>query len=384
MDFDYFAAPAVLLVFGVLVALFAVRHLRLLPRKFPNKGQRVPRIFDQFILLVTVIGSVFLAVASGYNAVALYRFHAFSQPPGQIYFVNGHRMRMNCTGVGSPTIVLDSGLGNDALIWGSVQPLLEKTTRVCSYDRAGYGWSDAVSGPRDADHIAAELHQLLVEAHIDGPIVLMGHSIAGMYIRDYSAHYPENIAGLIFVDGSTPLQEENPALQSAGETGAPRWASVLVMRSVAIVGLPRFVGTCAKPIPGFEGRAGQLLAEDLCHPRFHSVEREFESFHASGQQTIHTGPFGALPVLIFSQDPANALSQKHPPQELVDLENAWSQMQESLKNLSTRSRSIIAKGSSHAVQVDRPDLLGKEVPLFIEQIRGAAPQPTNYGSTVIE
>jgi hypothetical protein len=156
------------------------------------------------------------------------------------------------------------------------------------------------------------------------------------------------------------------------------------MRSVAIVGLPRFVGTCAKPIPGFEGRAGQLLAEDLCHPRFHSVEREFESFHASGQQTIHTGPFGALPVLIFSQDPANALSQKHPPQELVDLENAWSQMQESLKNLSTRSRRIIAKGSSHAVQVDRPDLLGKEVPLFIEQIRGAAPQPTNYGSTVIE
>jgi pimeloyl-ACP methyl ester carboxylesterase len=381
MDFDYFAAPAILLLLGVLIAFLSVRQLRSLSRRSPHKGLRV---FDRLILIAMIVGSASLAVAATYNAVALLRFHEFSRPPGQIYLVNGHRMRMNCTGAGSPTLVLDSGLGSDALTWGAVQPLLDKTTRVCSYDRAGFGWSDPVPGPRDADRIAAELHQLLAQANITGPLVLMGHSIAGMYIRDYAAHYPESVAGLVFVDSSTPLQDENPAIQAAGETGLPRLASVLVMRSVAIVGLPRLVGTCARPIPGFSGQAGQLLAEDLCHPRFASVEREFESFNASGQQTAHTGPFGSLPVLIFSQDPAKALTQKHPPRELVDLENAWGQMQESLKLLSTRSRRIVAKGSSHAVQVDRPELLGKEVSLFIEQIRGAAPPPETYGSTIIE
>jgi hypothetical protein len=89
-------------------------------------------------------------------------------------------------------------------------------------------------------------------------------------------------------------------------------------------------------------------------------------------------------VLIFSQDPARVLSQKHPPRQMVDMENVWSRMQEDLKKLSTQSRRIIAKGSTHAVQIDRPDLIEKEVPLFIEQIRGRAPEPTNYGSTVRE
>jgi len=381
MDLDYFAAPAVLLVLGALVAYISVRNLRSLPRRFPHRGLRV---LDQTILIALIVGTVSLSLSAGYNAVALVRFHALSRPPGKMYMVNGHRMRLDCAGSGSPTLVLDAGLGNDALIWGSVQPQLEKTTRVCSYDRAGFGWSDAVPGPRDADHIAAELHDLLAVAHVSGPIVLMGHSIAGMYIRDYAARYPEEIAGLIFVDGSTPLQDEQPALRAAGETGVPRWASILVMRSVAIAGLPRLVGTCARPMAGFDEQASKLLAEDLCHPQFNSIEREFDSFNASGRETVHTGPFGAMPVLIISQDPDIVLLQKHPFRQMVDMENAWSAMQEDLKQLSTHSRRIVAKGSSHAVQIDRPDVIRKEVPLFIEQIRGTVGEPGNYGTTVVE
>ena len=111
---------------------------------------------------------------------------------------------MDCTGSGSPTLILDAGLGDDSLIWGGVQPVLARTTRVCAYDRAGWGLSQAVPGPQDANHIADELHGLLTVAGITGPVVLMGHSIAGMYIRAYASRYPAEVAGLIFVDASTP------------------------------------------------------------------------------------------------------------------------------------------------------------------------------------
>ncbi len=95
---------------------------------------------------------------------------------------------------------------------------------------------------------------------------------------------------------------------------------------------------------------------------------------------MHGGPYGALPILIFSQDPAKALSDGEP----ADVAKAWNQMQEDLKKLLTRSRRIIAKGSGHYIQLNRAELIEREVPLFIEQIRGTAPEPTDYGSTKTE
>jgi pimeloyl-ACP methyl ester carboxylesterase len=381
MDFEYFAAPAVLSLMCIVIGWLSVLHLRSLPVRFLS---RAIRAFDRMVLFAMIVGSTALAVSAGFNAVALLRFREFSKPPGSIYLVNGHKMRMDCEGSGSPTIVLDAGLGSDALIWGGVQPQLAKTTHVCSYDRAGFGWSDEAPGPRDADHIAAELHQLLAEAKVSGPIVLMGHSIAGMYIRDYAAHYPQDVAGLIFVDGSTPLQDEDPALQAAGETGLALKTSIMVMRTTAMTGISRLMGGCAKPLPGFDAAKGQLLSEDLCHPKYTAIEQELASFNESGHETIHTGPFGSLPVLIFSQDPTRTTSLRFIPHEMIDMENAWSRMQEDLKKLSTRSRRIIARGSGHAVQIDRADLIQNEVLLFVEQIRGSAPEPAIYGTTVTE
>jgi hypothetical protein len=97
---------------------------------------------------------------------------------------------------------------------------------------------------------------------------------------------------------------------------------------------------------------------------------------------VHTGPYGALPILIFSHDPAKTLATENASERTA--EPVWSQMQEDLKKLSTRSRRIIAQGSSHYIQTDRPDLIESEVPPFIQQVRGVAPPPANYGSTSTE
>jgi len=381
VDFDYVVLPAIILLTGILIVWFCVRRIVALSNKIYHSLRRVAERAILFPVAMIVAG---VAGTSAYNAIALFCFRAANPPPGDYYTVNGHRMHINCTGSGLPTIILDAGLGNDALIWGGVQPVLSKTTRVCSYDRAGFGWSEAQPAPRDADHIAAELHELLLQAKVNGPIVLMGHSIAGLYIRDYATRYPAEVAGIVFIDSSTPLQDENPAFKAIDGRGAPQWVEVLLMKAAIIAGLPRLGGLCTKPIKGFEPHAGMLLAEDLCHPQISAMVAEKNSFNQSGQETVHTGPYGALPILIISHDPAKGLSKLNPPRQMVDMENTWSQMQENLKKLSTRSRRIIAMNSTHLVQVDRADLIEKEIPLFIDQIRGTAPPPTNYGSTITE
>jgi pimeloyl-ACP methyl ester carboxylesterase len=371
MNFAYVLMPVLFVLMGILIAWLATRRLlSLRSRTYPRRR----KLTEGVVLSLLAVAAVAVAGSSAFNAIVLYRFR--HSAPGQMFLVNGHAMRIDCSGSGSPAIVLDAGLGNDGLIWGRVQPVLAKTTRVCSYDRAGFGWSDALPPPRDADHIAAELHGLLTEAQVTGPVVLMGHSIAGIYMRDYATRYPQNVAGLIFVDASTPLQNRDPAFKAHPNPRPPSWFRTLLRKATFAVGIPRLLGECSRSLPGFDPHAAKLQAEDQCHDQSAAVAAELESFDRSGEETVHTGPYGTLPILIFSQDPVRTAKV-----QTMDVVMAWNQMQENLKQLSTRSRRIIAKGSTHYIQGDRADLIEREVPGFIEQIRGTAAQPTDYGST---
>ncbi len=374
MDFNYVVLPALIVPGAILIAALSIR------RAMSQRLRTVPawrRAVERTLLLFLAVIALAAGASSAFNAIALHRYLA--NPPGQLYRINGHRMRIECMGSGSPTIVLDAGLGDDGLIWSSVEPELAKTTRVCSYDRAGFGWSDPLPGPRDADHIAFDLHSLLAAAKIDGPIVVMGHSLAGIYIRDYATRYPAEVAGLIFVDASTPGQDQNPAIKAHGMMQRPPRFQVALIESAFILGIPRLAGACSHARPGVDARTARLFAEDRCHQEFQGPA-EMESFDRSSEETGHTGPYGALPILIFSHDPEKGAATGEP----ADLAAAWTGMQEDLKKLSTRSRRIIAKGSGHYIQLERPDLIEREVPLFIGQIRGTAPLSSNYGSTTTE
>jgi pimeloyl-ACP methyl ester carboxylesterase len=376
MRFDYAVMPAVIFAVGILIVWLSIRRLLWVTDnasgKLSGKGQRLIR---RFVLAMVIFCTATVTVSSIFNAIAIRSLPGRKPPSGDIYLVSGHRMHIFCTGSGSPTIVLESGLGNDSFVWDRVQPALSRTTRVCSYDRAGYGYSDALPAPRDADHIAAELHGLLVRAKVVGPIVLMGHSMGGIYVRYYATRYPEEVRGLIFVDASTPLQGRTPPFKKVKRS--PQWATILLTRLAYITNLPRLAGICSLSRSGSESPAWKLLAEGLCHPQFRATRDEGDSFDLSGEETIQTGSYGALPILIFSHDPAKT-------KQVTNWENSWTQMQEDLKKLSTRGRRIVARNSAHYVQLDRAQLVVKEVSLFIEQIRGATPQTANYGSTITE
>ena len=371
MDFDYAVVPAALLVVAIGVLWFSIRYLRTLSSR---PRVKVARMLDLTILIGANVLIVGVGVNSCANAVLTARFRAMHPEPGTDYLVNGKRMHLNCTGAGRPTIVLDSGLGWDSLEWGGVQPALAMKTRVCSYDRPGFGLSEAQPGPRDAVHIAGELHALLGAAGVSGPVVLMGHSIAGMYIREYATRYPEQVAGLVFVDSSTPLQNRDGRLNTGQGAGLPLWESILQMRAAAIVGYPRLKGDCATPDAGSDVRLDRdtaaRLGEDLCHVHYKAVQAEYDSFDASGQETVHTGPFGDLPILVISEDTTKQFSSPSPTAREREFARTWDGMQENLKHLSTRGRRIVAKGSGHNITLERPEVIEREVPQFIESMRG--------------
>jgi pimeloyl-ACP methyl ester carboxylesterase len=360
---------------GGLVAWICVtRMISLRGRAFGRRR----KISEWVVLSLATLIAVVAAVSSGANVAILHHVRALT--PGRMYLVRGYRMHMDCIGSGSPTLVLDAALGNDSLIWGGVQPALAKSTRVCAYDRAGWGLSQAVPGPQDANHIADELHGLLDAAGIHDPVVLMGHSIAGIYIRAYASRYPAQSAGLIFVDATTPLQDEDPVVGAKMPHGSPPLMRLFLVKAVMALGVPRWMGACSRHLPGFSAEAQKLQDADFCDPRVDAGVGEMLHFHQSGEQTVHDGPYGDLPVLVLSSDPAKQMADQLSRVEV----DAWERMQENLKQLSTHSRRIIAKGSGHNIQLDRPDLIEREVPLFIEQIRGTQPPPISYGTTTTE
>jgi pimeloyl-ACP methyl ester carboxylesterase len=126
--------------------------------------------------------------------------------PGRLYNVGGHRLHLDCRGQGGPTVVLFNGLGGISIAWSRITDEVSTTTRVCAYDRAGQGWSDEVATPQDGIAAAADLHALLSEAGESGPFVLAGHSIGGTYALTYAAQYPDQVAGMVLLDSSSPEQ----------------------------------------------------------------------------------------------------------------------------------------------------------------------------------
>jgi pimeloyl-ACP methyl ester carboxylesterase len=277
-------------------------------------------------------------------------------PPGKTYSVDRHRMRINCQGSGDPTLILDAGLGNDGLIWSRVQPVLARTTRTCSFDRAGYGWSDPVTTLRDASHLSVELHDLLTTSGLHGPIVLVGHSIAGLYIRDYAAHYPDGVKGLVFVDASVPPNADASAnvMQKPGSSISNAIAKIpFRMR------LNRLLGACPGSLPGSRFHLAAPRLEGICREDFATFEGEWNNFDLSAREAEALQP-SELPILVLSR-------------ETVD--NTWNHEQEGLRMVSSNSRRIVVAHSGHYIQVDQPLVFEEQLRSFVQQVRSSALKP---------
>ena len=319
------------------------------------------------VLLRTGILLLIGLAAAGmiYENIAEVRDRRFNAPAGKIVNVAGRKMHIDCIGEGGPAVILDSGLGDSYLSWRKVQPDIAKFTRVCSYDRAGIGYSDSSLRPRTARVIAEELHQLLQAADVAPPYILVGHSMGGFDVRLFYSLYPREVVGVVLVDSSHPDQEKRlpPAVMKIQATGL-REAQFLDY--AMLFGIPRLVGLCDED-------PQERAAECNFHTDREAI-REMKSISESAQETAAAGNLDDLPLAVLSHDPEKP-SAEFPPELAKATNETWEKMQEELARLSTRGSQTIAKGSAHYIQLDRPDVVIAAIRNIWDQARASGTNP---------
>lgn len=313
-----------------------------------------------FILVILLAAAGFL-----YENISEARDRRFHPMPGRRIDVGGYKLHIDCTGEGTPVVVLDSGLGDSYVSWIKVQPQIAKFTRVCSYDRAGLGYSDESPRPRTSKVMAEELHTLLHNAGIAPPYVLVGHSMGGYNVRLFASFYRSEVAGMVLVDSSHPEQEKRfpPALNDMDKT----WVREQEFMTVAMpFGIPRLLGFC--------GSDAKVRAADC---NFHSYREGLtvlKTFPESAAQAATAGSLGDLPLAVLSHDP-NVPVPEIPADLVKPMNVAWEEMQDELTHLSTRDTRTIAKNSSHYIQLDRPEVVVEAVRNVVDQARKNQPVP---------
>jgi pimeloyl-ACP methyl ester carboxylesterase len=179
------------------------------------------------------------AVGGAYQTIGELLDRRMHPAPGQIVDVGGHRLHLFCVGSGSPTVVLVSGLGEAAGYWGWVSTAVARDTTVCAYDRAGRGWSDPAAAAQDGIAEATDLHMLLDRGHVTGPFVLVGHSSGAEYVRIFAGRYPEQVAGMVLLDGQPPEAFESLPIFPRFYNGFRRVSALLP--SLARLGVGRLL-----------------------------------------------------------------------------------------------------------------------------------------------
>jgi len=321
----------------------------------------LPRAIRVLITLITAL----LVVGFLYENISEARERRFHPMPGQLVDMGGYKMHIDCIGQGSPTVILDAGLGDSFISWNKVQPEIAKFARTCSYDRAGIGYSDPSPRPRTSEDFAQELHILLHNAGVPPPYLLVGHSMGGFDVRLYASLYPSEVAGMVLVDSSHPEQQKRlpPAINDLDAT----WLREQEFFEFTMpFGIPRLLGFC--------GNDAAVRAVDC---NFHSAREavaELKTISQSAAQTAATGSLGDIPLVVLSHDPDTP--QLDLPEDLVKPTNdAWERMQEDLTHLSTRGKQIIAKNSGHYIQLDRPDIVIEAIRGVVDQARHPQPAP---------
>jgi pimeloyl-ACP methyl ester carboxylesterase len=307
---------------------------------------------------IAVLLLVAIAIGGLYQVVSLFRERSAFPIPGRLVDVGGYKMHLYCTGQGSPAVILDSGLGDSFIAWQKVQPQIATFVRVCSYDRAGMGYSEASPRARTSIVFAEELHQLLHNTGMAPPYILVGHSMAAYNIRLYASIFKSDVAGIVLVDGCHPDQLKRFPREL--DAMNPQWIREgKLLELTSPIGIPRMLGYCGDDAAL---RAAECTFNDA---RENAAERE--TFRESAALARNTQFPSDLPLIVISHDPD--LRNKSLPLSVDRATNAaWEQMQEELSQLSVSGTRIVAKGSGHYIQDDRPDVVIQAVHEMVERV----------------
>ena len=308
------------------------------PRRGTRQPWRIARIAFGALGLLAVIA----ASGTAYELIAGTGDTAVYPPAGRLVDIGGYKLHLDCRGEGSPTVVMDAGLGGSSLDWALVQPELARATQVCTYDRAGMGWSDPGPQPRSPAHLAQELHALLQNGGVPGPYVLVGHSLAGKNIRMFAAAHPHDVAGMVLVDARSEAVEANSDMKAFAAALDAQAGLYAVARRL---GIARLFGAMLIDVPQLppslatEMALAQTNASAIAETTLEGLSR------TANDQALASASLGSLPLIVI----AAGESMRSIP--------GWPAAQKAMTALSTKGQLLIAENSSHAVQLVEPSLV---------------------------
>ena len=273
--------------------------------------------------------------------------------PGTLYEVDGHRLHMNCSGSGSPTVVLENGLGGTSVTWARITAEVSQTARVCAYDRAGQGWSDDVDAPQDSLAIAEDLHSLLARSGEAGPYVLVGHSAGGVYAMTYAARYPEDVAGMVLLDSMSP--HAFTALPDFAAEYSMMRRGLGVLPSLARLGVAQVLPTSAwSSLP--EPAASQVEAFASSPRGMRNMRDEQSMYRAALEQAQALTTLDDKPLVVVTAT-----------ESLREIEG-WSDAQRRLASLSTTSDHRVAD-ATHEGLIDHASSFDASVSAIVDVVR---------------
>lgn len=328
-------------------------------------------------VLILLLGLA--AIGASYQAIASARDEKAYKPIDQMVDVNGIQMRLDCRGSGSPTVILEAGGQSSGLIWVRIQDEVAKFTHVCSYDRAGYGWSDSADETVYPQQVAEMLHSLLENAGQKPPYLMVGHSFGGIYVRAFAAQYPDEVVGMVLVDSTHENQNQlaPPELTQSPEYAKLKKSSVTFLRTLQVaepIGLLRAFKLLDAGITGMslpENEVRPMLAQ-VYHSGFMTayVRETFMMMDFSGQPA----KLGDLPLIVLSrkidaqdmiEQLPSTLQTMELAQQAADIANG---MHKELAGLSTRGKWIIVEDTGHFIQLDQPQVVLDAIREVFEQV----------------
>ena len=308
----------------------------------------------RIVLFASALSSLVAIAGASYQAIALHADAQRFRRPGRLVSAGEFRLNLYCTGEGSPTVVLEAGLADSLETWRGLQPDIARFARVCSYDRAGYGYSDPGPMPRTSERIASELHAALLSAGEKPPYLLVGHSFGGFNIRVFNGRYPDQVEGLVLIDATQEDQYRMlpgawSSLKEATLRRAQRqafWAPFYVDLGIARLQL-RLQGQQVPPM---------LLQSKYLKAR----TSEFENIEVSAEQARRADHIGDKPLVVLTASRVidAGLKAALSEEDQMVYEQTWvNDLQLRLARLSKRGRRIVVADSSHDMPSDRPDAI---------------------------
>lgn len=319
-----------------------------------------------------------VAAGAGYQIIGMARDRRRYGVASKLVDVGGHRLYLSAVGAGSPTVVMDAGLGHVSTVWCLVQPEVATFARVCVYDRAGYGWSEVGPAPRTSQRIAEELHTLLEQAGIEPPYVLVGHSFGALNMYLYALRYPAEVAGLVFVDALSP----HIGVQSPGEM---RWfvgwnrVQYRIQTALTRVGLMRAYvrgrGVTAGPrfVRQLPATVQPMALAELLRETYAAAAAETGALPASLAGAHRAAAPLNVPLVALAHGVPDMFAGRMSPREVIQAERAWQALQADVARLSTQGTLVVAEQAGHRIHIDRPAIVIDAIRRVVQMVRQGQP-----------